>query len=186
MADISQIKVSSVTYDIKDTTARAVATSASVGRVKPDGTSTFVDANGVLSSAGVGGGTNFTISTDESSLIGKTITITDGTVTTTTVFDNNGEANVVGYLGTGWVTISCSDGTDTAYAYEDCSYYGLHRVELNFWSATVNLSTSNFQGETVHIKSDVAPPSTVTFSNQGVATYIVHMPGIYEFYVEEI
>lgn len=182
MADISQIEVASVTYDIKDTTARAIATSENVGRVKPDGTTIVVDGNGVLSSTGQGG-SNIYIETNEESLYGKTVTVTDGVLTETTTISNEGKATFSRYMGTGWVTITASNGTRTAYAYVDCSFYGSFRVTLAFFSATVNLSTSErlLYGGNVYVTSDVTPSQTLTFDHTGHATYIVRIPGTYTF-----
>lgn len=182
MADISQIVVKKVTYDIKDATAREIATAEKVGRVRPDGNSIIVDEYGVLSSVGSGGSTIY-ISTSESTLFGKTVTVTDGVITETTEFDENGRATVSRYMGTGWVTITASNGTKTAYAYLDCSFYGSYRATLSFFEATVNLTTSErlLYGGPVYVTSDVAPDETLTFDYTGATKYTVRVPGVYTF-----
>lgn len=184
MSDISQIKVSNIVYNIKDTTARQVATDESVGLVKPDGVSIFVDENGTLSYGGATG-SNIYITTNENSLIGKTVTATDGVITKTAIIDSNKTATISNFMGTGWVTITASDGTNTAYAYANCSYYGTYRVTLKIWSATVNLSTEerSLYGGPVYVTSDVAPNETLTFDYSGQATYIARAPGKYIFFI---
>lgn len=184
MSDISQIQVSNVTYDIKDITARQIATTETVGRVKPDGISLLVDENGVLSYSGAAG-SNIYISTDEVSLRGATATITDGTVTKTVTISADGTATVSNFLGTGWVTITASNGINTAYAYVDCSYYGTYRATLRIWSATVNLSTEErmLYGGPVYVSSNVAPDETLIFDYTGHTTYIARVPGKYTFYI---
>lgn len=182
MADISQVKVNGVTYDVKDSTARAVATASTVGRVRPDGNSIIVDENGVLSSVGSGGSTIY-VSTTDSRLIGATITITDGVITETAVIGDTGSATISRYMGTGWVTISATVGGKTAYAYLDCSFYGSYRASLEFFEATINLTTSErlLYGGPVYVTSDVAPDATLTFDYTGAATYTAYVPGTYTF-----
>ena len=185
MADISQIKVSSVTYDVKDTTARQIATNASVGRVKPDGVSILVDANGVISGVGVGG-SNIYVTTTDDDLIGATVTITDGVLTETAVMPSTKQVSFPKFLGSGWVTISATVGAQTAYAYVNCEYYGTYRVNLEFFSCTVNVVTTEsdlIDGGHAYVMSEVAPDAELTFNNLGVATYIAHVPGRYTFYI---
>lgn len=61
MADIKQIKVGSTNYDIKDETARGIATTQIAGRVKPDGTTITVDNDGTIHSTGGGSDLPFSI-----------------------------------------------------------------------------------------------------------------------------
>ena len=58
MADISQIKLTpnGDAYDIKDATARRLATTSQTGQVKPDGTTVTIDNDGTIHSVGGGGG----------------------------------------------------------------------------------------------------------------------------------
>ena len=97
MSDISQIKVGSTTYDIKDTTARTVATVNAVGRVKPDGTSIVIDNNGMISSVG-SGGSNIYITTTDEDLFGETVTVTDGVFSDTATFDSTGHATISSFM----------------------------------------------------------------------------------------
>lgn len=182
MADISQIEVASVTYDIKDATARRIATDTTVGRVMPDGITIVVNENGVITSTGQGGSYIY-IHTDETSLYGQTVIVTDGVITDTATFSDTGDAVVSKYMGTGWLTITATDGTRTAYSYIDCTYYGTYRTTLGFFSATVNLSTSerSLYGGNVYVSSEVAPPQTLTFNAYGEATYVAKVPGSYTF-----
>lgn len=128
-------------------------------------------------------GSDIIITTSETSLYGKTITITNGTITETTVFNNNGEASFDGYTGTGWVTLTCSNGTKTAYGYINIPYYGRFEVEISFWTSTINLKTNSFYGKNIYVSSPVAPSSTLAFDNNGEATYIAKSPGAYTFSV---
>lgn len=182
MADISQIEVNNITYDIVDTNARRIATETAAGRVIPDGVTIVINEDGVITSTGQGGSYIY-IYTDETSLYGKTITITDGVIIETTTISNSGEAVFSKFMGTGWLTITASNGTETAYTYIDCTYYGTYRTTLNFFTATVNLSTSerSLYGGNVYITSEVTPPTTLTFDAYGRTSYTVKVPGTYTF-----
>lgn len=125
------------------------------------------------------------VTTTESALIGKTVTLTSsGGQTKTAVFDSNMAAEFRVVEFTGQVTISSTDSIDTAEGTFTIPYFGNYEFEINFWTAIVGLSTpsSEFYGQTVTVKdSDDQTVGTVTFSNLGTATYYAKSPDTYTF-----
>lgn len=111
-------------------------------------------------------GSILNISTTESTLEGKTVTVTNGTETRTATFDENLECVIAGYKGTGEVTISSTDGIQTATEVINIPYFGNYDYTIAFWAATVNIQgDSNLKGTTVTIKdSDDVTVDTVTLS----------------------
>ena len=82
---------------------------------------------------GGGGGSSITVITTESDLIGKTVTITDGTLTYTGVFDSNGKAVIGGVVITGTLSITAQGTSETAEAELEVHYFSNYTVELNFY-----------------------------------------------------
>lgn len=73
------------------------------------------------------------ISTDETTLVGKTVTVTyDTSKTKTATIANNGTATVVLYGYTGAATVTATDGTDTAEAAITIGSADTYSVELAF------------------------------------------------------
>lgn len=81
-----------------------------------------------------GGGSLFIIKTDETSLIGKTVTITDGVLVWQGKFDANKEAEVSGVTAIGSLTITSTDGVDTAETIYTVKSYSKYTVKLNFYT----------------------------------------------------
>ena len=120
-------------------------------------------------------GSILNITTTESSLEGKTITVTNGTEVRTGVFDENLECVIAGYKGVGEVTISSSDGIDTATTVVTIPYFGNYTYNIAFWAATVNIQgDDNLKGATITVKdSDNLTVDTVVLNQvtgQGVFT----------------
>ncbi len=132
-------------------------------------------------------GSIITVTTSENSLIGKTVTLTDSQGNTKTgVFDSNKKAEIRVVEFVGQITISATDTIDTAQATVTIPYFGNYEFEINFWTATVNITTpsSEFYGQTVTVKdSDSQTVGTVTFSNAGTATYYAKAADTYSFSV---
>jgi hypothetical protein len=81
-----------------------------------------------------GGGSLFVIKTDETSLIGKTVTVTDGVLVWQGKFDANKEAEVSGVTAIGALTITSTDGVDTAETIYTVNSYSRYTVKLNFYT----------------------------------------------------
>ena len=126
------------------------------------------------------GGSNIEITTTQTSLYGKDVTISDGTTTVTETFDLTGKALFEGVLMTGDLTITSSDGTSTATGTLTVPYFGNYTKAIAFWQATiaVTTTTSQFNGLTVSAKKNGAVVATATFSN-GSATITVPEQGTY-------
>lgn len=106
------------------------------------------------------------ITTTETSLEGKTVTVTNGTETRTATFDENLECLIAGYKGTGEVTISSSDGIQTATTVVTIPYFGNYTYNIAFWAATVNIQgDDNLKGATITVKdSDDLTVGTVVLN----------------------
>jgi len=126
------------------------------------------------------GGSNIEITTTQTSLYGKDVTISDGTTTVTETFDLTGKALFEGVLMTGDLTIESTDGTQTARASLTVPYFGNYNKAIAFWQATiaVTTTTTQFNGLTVSAKKNGAVVATATFSN-GSATITVPEQGTY-------
>lgn len=106
------------------------------------------------------------ITTTETSLEGKTVTVTNGIETRTATFDENLECLIAGYKGTGEVTISSSDGIQTASTVVTIPYFGNYTYNIAFWAATVNIQgDDNLKGATITVKdSDDLTVGTVVLN----------------------
>ena len=127
-------------------------------------------------------GSLITITTEEPSLIGEEVTVTDGTDYVYAVFNAEGVAELKNVLMTGTLTVSATDGTDIATASLNVPYYGSYTQELAFWSATLAITTpsTDLFGQTITIKnSNNVVVGTTQFSNSGAASYIVKEPDAY-------
>ena len=62
---------------------------------------------------------------------------------------------------------------------------GTYSVELNRWTATVQITTTSedFYSHAITVKKDDAIIDTIYFSNAGSATYLAHESGAYKFVV---
>lgn len=130
---------------------------------------------------GGSGGSTIEVTTSEASLIGEDVTVTDGTNTWTSQFDNTGKAVFSGITSTGTLAISATDGSETAQYILTAPYFGKYAVTLAFWSATINVTTTTTQlnGKTVYAKKNGMVMGSGVFSN-GSASLDVHSAGTYE------
>lgn len=130
-------------------------------------------------------GSVVTVSTINTSLYGRTVTISQGSESRTATFNNSGVAvfESIPYVGT--VTVSSTDGTQTAESTLDIPYFGRYSVNIAFWAATVNISTtsSEFYNKEISVAKDGSTITTISFNNEGSASYIAMAPGLYTFNV---
>ena len=127
-------------------------------------------------------GSLITITTQEPSLIGEEVTVTDGTDYVYAVFNAEGVAELKNVLMTGSLTISATDGEDIATDSLNVPYYGSYELDLAFWNATLAITTPNSElyGQQITIKnsSDVTV-GTTQFGGSGTASFVVKEPDTY-------
>lgn len=130
------------------------------------------------------GGSNIVITTTEVTLRGQNCTITDGTTSYTEAFDLTGKAVFEGVQITGAISISSTDGSQTATDSLTVPYFGNYTKNIAFWRATiaVTTNTTEFNGLTVSAKKGGVVMGTGTFSN-GSASIVVPSPGTYKLEV---
>lgn len=127
-------------------------------------------------------GSLITITTQESSLIGEEVTITDGTDYVYAVFNADGVAELTNVLMTGTLQVSATNGTDIASSSISVPYYGTYEIDLAFWNATLYMTTPNSElhGQTITIKnSSDETVGTTSFGGSGTATFVVKEPDTY-------
>lgn len=131
---------------------------------------------------GVAGGSTITVTTNEPTLYGKSVTISDGTDSKTATFSSGGVAAFSSVMMTGTLTVTATDGTDTATRSLAVPYYGNYAYSLAFWAAniTINTSTAQFNGKVVTVKKDGTAVGTTAFSD-GSASYVASEAGNYTF-----
>lgn len=121
----------------------------------------------VVTPRGGTGGSTIVVSTTETSLYNKNVTISDGTNTVTEQFSASGVATFAGVTLTGSLTISSTDGTSTARATLDVPYYGSYTKVLTFFNATIHVvgDKSIFVGKTVKAVKNGIVIATATFTS---------------------
>lgn len=131
----------------------------------------------VVTPRGGTGGSTIIVSTTETSLYNKNVTISDGVNTVTEQFSASGVATFAGVTLTGTLTITSTDGTSTAHATLDVPYYGNYSKAITFFSATIHVTGDNaiFVGKTVKaVKNGVVIASaTFTSATSGAEADIV-------------
>ena len=86
-------------------------------------------------------GSTLAISTTESTLYGQTITLSNGgAYTRTATFNNYGFATFQGVTVTGTVTLTTSDGVQTATRTLDMPYFGNYIMTITFFEATITVT----------------------------------------------
>ena len=104
----------------------------------------------------VSSGSTITVFTNESSLYGRTVTLTIGQQTKTETFSNVGVAVFKGIVATGTFTITSStSGGDTATATLDVPYFGNYTKQLTLFNATVTITYPRTEGATCTISDGV-------------------------------
>lgn len=142
----------------------------------------YLNAFGEWSEIAAPGGSTVTITTTESALYGKEVSVTDGSDAVTAVFDDSGFAAISGITFTGTVTVSSTDGSDTATSSIVIPYFGNYAIQISFWAANITISTSTaqFNGKVVTVKKDGTAVGTTAFSD-GSASYVASEAGNYAF-----
>lgn len=113
------------------------------------------------------------ITTTNSELEGKTVTVSCGSETKIGTFDSNLECTIIGFKSVGTLTITSTDGVQTAAKTVDIDYYSKYEIAIAFWSATVNIQgDDNLKGTGVVVKdSNNTTITTITLNavtGQGV------------------
>ena len=131
-------------------------------------------------------GSHITITTENTELFGREVSITNGTETVTSQFDLTGVAvfKTVPFIGT--LTITATDGIRTARNTVTTPYYAKYAFELAFWSATVNIQgDENLYGYLVTIKNSnaVMIAQVRLSSSTGDTSWNATEPDIYSFSV---
>ena len=128
-------------------------------------------------------GSEVTVTTINSSLFNRNVTITQGVNSVTAQFDANGVAVFpnVPYIGT--VEVSATDGIQTATTTINIPYFGRYSTSIAFWAASVNISTTSpeFYGLQIAVAKDGVPIGLTSFDNTGQAFYTAMEPGRYTF-----
>lgn len=136
------------------------------------------DGTAYVQISGGGGptGSTITVTTTETTLFGEDVTLTDGTSTLTETFDATGTAVFTGVTMTGTLTATSTDGSSTATGTVTVTDPGTYSVQINFWIATINITTDSpdLYGQTITVKnSNNVTVATTTFSNLGAASVTV-------------
>ena len=126
-------------------------------------------------------GSVFTVTTEESTLIGRSCVISQGVESVTKQFDANGVAAFpsMPYIGT--IHVEATDGDNVAQGSMNIPYFGRYTIDIAFWAATLNISTSadGLIGRPITITKGGVVVGTTSFNQSGRATYKVHEAGTY-------
>lgn len=151
----------------------------------PSGSPATVTNSGTSSAAvfdfgipsGADGGSTIKVTTTETTLKGKNITLT-GSTTLTATFDSNGVATFTGVTMTGTLTLYTSDGTSSATKAISVPYFGNYEETISFWSAIINVTATGINGVTVYAKRNGVTAASATVTN-GSASLTVNSTGTY-------
>ena len=125
------------------------------------------------------GGSVISITTEESSLYGKDVTLSIGGETYTETIDNSGTATFDNVMEIGTGTITASDGVDTDTETISIPYFGSYSVELILGTVyTINITTSEttLYGQTATITNG-SDTKTVTIGSSGTVTTRIKFTG---------
>lgn len=127
-------------------------------------------------------GSVVTITTDETELINRSCVISQGSDTVTKQFDSNGVAEFPSMPYIGAIHVESTDGDNVAQGDMTIPYFGRYSMEIAFWAATFNISTSadGLIGRPITITKGGVVVGTTSFNQSGRATYKVHEPGTYQ------
>ena len=119
-----------------------------------------------------GGGSTLRVFTEDSSLMGGSVSITGDGETVTGTLSNTGEATFEGFMMTGTITVTVTKGAATGTETATIPYYGSYEVEVATGTKyTLNITTteSTLYGKTVTATYG-GDSKTATISNSGTAT----------------
>lgn len=121
-----------------------------------------------------GGGSTIKVTTSESSLYGRPVTITCGTYTESKTFSNSGVAEFTGVTATGTFTISTStSGGTTVTKSLSVPYFGNYSTTITLFSATITATFPADRGATCTCDGVTATTSPYTFTVGSAGTYPV-------------
>ena len=121
-----------------------------------------------------GGGSTIKVTTSESSLYGRTVTITCGTYTESKTFSNSGVAEFTGVTATGTFTITTStSGGTTVTKSLSVPYFGNYSTTITLFSATITATFPADRGATCTCDGVTASTSPYTFTVGAAGTYPV-------------
>ena len=128
-------------------------------------------------------GSHIDISTNESTLFNRNVTVSDGVHSKTVQFNAVGGATVESFPYIGSISVTSTDGERTAQETINIPYFGRYSVVLAFWSATVNLvGDSAVGGVPVTVKdSDDLTITTIVLDASGSGTFTATKPDTYKF-----
>ena len=128
-------------------------------------------------------GSHIDISTNESTLFNRNVTVSDGVHSKTVQFNAVGGATVESFPYIGSISVTSTDGERTASEVINIPYFGRYSVVLAFWSATVNLvGDSAVGGVSVTVKdSDDLTITTIVLNASGSGTFTATKPDTYKF-----
>jgi len=119
-----------------------------------------------------GGGSTIKITTSESALYGRTVTITCGTYTESSTFSNSGEAEFTGVTATGTFTITTSTSGGTSVSKSlSVPYFGNYSTTITLFSATITATFPASNGATCVCDGVTATTSPYTFTVGATGTY---------------
>lgn len=98
-------------------------------------------------------GSILNIETTAVSLRGKTVTVQGANKSATGTFDNNGKATITSFIDVGPITITSTDGTETARTTGNLPYFSQYNFPLEFWRAVLHITTNDESliGQTVQV-----------------------------------
>lgn len=126
-------------------------------------------------------GSVFTVTTEEPELVNRTCYISQGSDRIGKQFDANGVAEFPSMPYIGAIHIESTDGDDVAQGDMNIPYFGRYSINIAFWAATLNISTSadGLIERPITITKGGEIVGTTSFNASGRATYKVHEPGTY-------
>lgn len=121
-----------------------------------------------------GGGSTIKVTTSESALYGRTVTITCGTYTESKTFSNSGVAEFTGVTATGTFTITTSTSGGTSVSKSlSVPYFGNYSTTITLFSATITATFPASNGATCVCDGVTATTSPYTFTVGATGTYSV-------------
>ena len=128
-------------------------------------------------------GSHITVTTEETTLFSMDVTISDGTHTITSEFDNNGVAVFKTLPHVGNFLISSTDGNDIAKTTVNIPYFGRYAYEIAFWNAYVDIDGGeDLAGYEVTVtNSEDVEVDTITLDSNGQGVFNAKEPDYYTF-----
>ena len=129
-------------------------------------------------------GSYITVTTEESDLFSRAVTISDPEGNSDTVnFSSSGVAVFKSFPYVGVLTIESTTGAKTATTAIDVPYFSRYETDISFWEAEINLNGDpQLAGTVVTVKdSNGTIIGTVTLDQNGHGDYLATRPDTYKF-----